>query len=190
MGGDAAWLSSTSRPASGWGSVMIPDLSAGHAPICHSVITVGVVSWLSDRLARCQEECGSPDPALCLPDDAEVSHYGIESKDPPFRNFPRARLEPGMSVQAQRMTAEEICETVHGTPTQTAMAEALVRHTTVGVLRAKGFVVLHTPGMYSYQKKHATVAWPDEDHSIPDVVQSKWPTEVRDNFDSCFNTAS
>jgi hypothetical protein len=103
-----------------------------------------------------------------LDDEEVLSRYGRITSNPPFRWSPR-RGESEMSLFLGRMSPHEVAEAVN-----TDKYGALVRHTTVGRLRAVGFVVVHDPTLQ--REDHVTVRYP-----------GKWDRSVSEAFRGCFD---
>lgn len=138
------------------------------------------VSWLRSAACACD------DSALCRSDHDGISQYGRrDGAVCIFRNEPRSSRIQGMSVQAYRATAQQMCEHVLGDRATDADRDvACVRHTTVGALRAEGFLVIHTPGKIR-NSLHCTVIFPgspqEEDNDVT------WTVTAARVFDACFN---
>ncbi|GAB3818703.1 hypothetical protein GCM10027605_71740 [Micromonospora zhanjiangensis] len=79
-----------------------------------------------------------------IPDDAELTQYGKGQPGSPgrFRDCPRIENnEPDMSLLLGRLGVKEAAKLVF----KWQHPLSAVRYTTAGTLRARGFVVRHTP---------------------------------------------
>jgi len=109
-----------------------------------------------------------------LSDDTVLSQYGrLDPKRATFRNGPRPDRETSQSMFIGACDVDQITRKVLGRPGQ---ASDQVRHTTVGRLRAAGFVVTSTPGLRN--PDHVSVAVPG--NRVP------WDHGEQERFDSCF----
>ncbi|GAB1694288.1 hypothetical protein KRM28CT15_60910 [Krasilnikovia sp. M28-CT-15] len=103
-----------------------------------------------------------------------LAQYGREvDGQQTFRNGPRADRETSQSMTIGPCSAEEVARIVLGRPVR---ASDRVRHTTVGELRAAGFVVTSTPTVRN--PDHVSVAVPG--NRVP------WNDQEEARFDSCF----
>ncbi len=105
-----------------------------------------------------------------IADDEYVSQYGTRRRGRPgFRDHPRLTDIDGVSVVLGKVTPAQARRPVRrGPPTE----EDGVRYIKVGDLRAKGFIVVHTPRARNTQ--HASISYPGE-----------WDREVAGTFNEC-----
>lgn len=148
----------------------------------------GAAGWIASAACRCPE--GS---TRCVPDAQVISHYGRHSQrdnDCEFYDAPHPSKVPGMSVQAEKLDAAEMCRRVLGVRTTDGdVADACVRYTTTEKLRSAGFSIAHTPGRLA-KSRHCTVIWSENrDYPMSNPV-SPWPPGVSKLFRDCFNVDS
>lgn len=136
---------------------------------------------MDKRMALCVSECEGDNPVTCVSDEVVLSHYGEQGS---FRSEPRPEKERGMSLQIGEWEADELCEHIFGSPPKGHVELADVRYATAGVLRAAGFVVVHTPGRLGSQKDHVTAGWPGPDGEL---TVFPWPDNAPALFHQCFN---
>ena len=109
-----------------------------------------------------------------VPNEAELTQYG---KGRPgsanrFRDRPRAEInEPDVSLLLGRLGVEEAAVLVF----KWAHPLSAVRYTTAGTLRAKGFIIRHTPSPGN--SKHVSVLVPPS---------TEWDETLAKSFDECF----
>jgi hypothetical protein len=105
-------------------------------------------------------------------DEEHVSQYGSRlTGQPNFWDHPRAQDTDGLSVILGRATPAEARRPVRtvGVPT----SDDGVRYARVGDLRARGFVVTHTPNRRN--RLHTSISCP-----------GKWDNLAIDRFNECF----
>jgi hypothetical protein len=119
-----------------------------------------------------------PGKSLDVPDGAQLTQYGKGPLGSPtrFRDRPRAEInEPDVSLLWGRVTVDEARRIVDkwGSPL------SAVRYTTAGALRARGFIVRHTPT--GPNPKHISV-FPPIDGNDP----KEWDDALAKSFSDCF----
>lgn len=113
-------------------------------------------------------------PPPSSPQDCEhVTQYGSREVEPPFRRRPRYPRENDLSLLRGWLNAAEACRLVRGR--DVANCPDGVRHSTVGLLRAAGYLVEHTPS--TRIPGHISVRCLD-----------RWGSEQDTEFDDCFGT--
>jgi hypothetical protein len=133
-------------------------------------------------------KCGQP-PDECL-DDAVILWQLTDSKGA-FRNSPRPWCERALSLRRGGLTPEvdltpeKLHREVTGRRLKDTDPPPRMRRTTVGALRAAGFVVIHAPGPKLRKSTHVSVVWPSGDWM--NVQNVDWPTETRTSLDGCFS---
>jgi hypothetical protein len=125
-------------------------------------------------------KCGPP-PDACLQDEEQVTQLS-DAGGATFRDAPRAHLERGLSVIRGKIEVEEAEMLVRVRPTST---DNRVRYASVGVIRAAGFAVVHTPSRTN--PTHVSVVWPGDDWRTQQVIP--WSPEVMLKFAACFGSS-
>lgn len=97
-----------------------------------------------------------PRPPRLIGDDEELTQYGVTTD--PFRNQPRWRQEEAVSLLVGAWDSLEAGYRVRGQALEDGTDAA--RYTTVGALRAKGFIVTNTPTKRN--PDHVSVSWDGE----------------------------
>lgn len=112
-----------------------------------------------------------------LPDDTELTQFGeMGAMGAEFRNRTRPeRGEIDMSLILGRVDAATASKAVR----RISVANAIVRYSTAGTFRAKGFTVTHTPT--PKRANHVSVFPP----MIGDKL-AEWDNDMAKLFDSCF----
>ncbi|GGO30827.1 hypothetical protein GCM10010116_61730 [Microbispora rosea subsp. aerata] len=116
-----------------------------------------------------------------MTDDTILTHHTFK---PTFLNAPRIDLEREVSLLKGKWTVEEASRYRRKILSDRDLRQADVRFTTAGILRSKGFAVVHTPGKIA-GGPHVSVVWPPHDPLNRQDVP--WPPDVVESFAQCFN---
>ncbi len=88
----------------------------------------------------------------------------------------------GVSLLRGRLSPLQALELVASRVTDEGLAIARVRYTSAGVLRARGFLVEHTPTKVN--PDHCSALWRREHEAD---FTAPWPNDVEETFRQCFN---
>ena len=125
-------------------------------------------------------KCGPP-PEECLQNDEQITQLS-EAGGAPFRDAPRSDRERGLSVIRGKREVEEAERLVK---VRLTSPDNRVRHATVGVLRAAGFAVVHTPTRTN--PDHVSVIWPGDNWKTQQDIP--WSPEVMLKFAACLGSS-